>query len=311
LLIQRSTLNQYHALLDEEKLREKLAPYKPKFEFRFSFHSNTAEGIESVRFFAKEKEDSEDDIVLADEDGNIIVTEDGYAIDMSENEQIKISRGEEQIFIWCFFLTLFDIADWTGEGKKSSHFFIDDPVSSLDDHNIFVTVASLMDLIERHYKNRKIVITTHHVGFFSILCDWLKKGEKASSYKNDVKLFILKKNEDGLQLVGHDKDVFLYHLELLQTLQKAIDEDKIYAYHFALLRQVLENISSFLGVGRFAYVLEQIEITDVDEVARIVNTMSHKTVFRYEAKELVPDNKAILTDIFKRIQNKYNFVLHT
>ncbi len=313
LLVQKSSLNQYHALLDEDKIREKLAPYKPKFDFEFNFHSDTAEGIESIRFFVKDDEQAtpKEELLLADEDGNIITTEDGFAIDLTTDEQIKISRGEEQIFIWCFFLALFDIEGWTGEGKQSSHFFIDDPVSSLDDHNIFVTVASIMDLIERHFNNRKIIITTHHIGFFSILFDWLNRGEKSSSYKSQLQPHILKKNKTGLQFINPKNDVFLYHLELLQTLKKAIEDDMLYAFHFALLRQVLENISSFLGVGRFAYVLEQIGFTDADEIAQIVNTMSHKNIFRYEAKELVPDNEQIFKEIFNRIQSKYNFVLHT
>ena len=136
-----------------------------------------------------------------------------------------------------------------------------------------------MDLIDRHFKNRKIIITTHHIGLFSILCDWIKKGEKASSYKNEVQLYILKKDEAGIDFHSPNNEVFLYHLELLQILKKAIADDRIYAYHFALLRQILENIASFLGVGQFAYVLKQIGLTDTDEIARIVNTLSHKTVF--------------------------------
>ena len=68
----------------------------------------------------------------------------------------------------------------------------------------------------------------------------------------------------------------------------------------------MENISSFLGIGRISYVLEQIGIDDTDTVARIINTLSHKTVFRYEMKEMVPDNVELLTDIFNKIQQKYN-----
>ena len=151
LMIQSSTLNQYHQLFDEDKLREHLTPYKPKFDFRFHLYPDTAKGIEYVQFFVKKDETAKED----DAQGN-------------EDIPIKISRGEQQIFIWCFFLALFDIDGWTGEGKQSQHFFIDDPVSSLDDHNIFITVSSIMDLIDRHFKNRKIIITTHHIGLFSI-----------------------------------------------------------------------------------------------------------------------------------------------
>lgn len=281
--VMHSSLNQYHSSLDEEKLREKLAAYKPKFDFKFNYHTDTSLGINSISFYPQ----------------------------LEGNEQpdaIKISRGEQQIFIWCLFLAMFDIQGWTGE--QSSHFFIDDPVSSLDDHNIFVTASTIMDLIDEHCEKRKIIITTHHVGFFSILADWLTKGEKASSYKNLTQMHILKSTPDKLFLLDCRKDVFLYHLELLQMLQHAIKDKQLYAYHFAILRQILENVSSFLGVGRISYVLEQIGIDDTDDVARIVNTLSHKTVFRYEAKELVPDNEELFINVFNKLQNKYNFVLH-
>lgn len=311
LLIQKSSLNQYHAALDEGKLQEKLAPYKPKFDYEFKYYDNVAEGIESIQFFVKKDAPAEQEEILEVKPVEVVEIQGDKAIAIAKKiseTPIKISRGEEQVFIWCFFLTLFDIEGWTG--KQSSHFFIDDPVSSLDDHNIFVTAASIMDLIDQHYKNRKIIITTHHIGFFSIIADWLGKGEKAASYKSSLQLHILKKNEAGIQFVNPRNDVFLYHLELMQTLKKAIDGDQIFAYHFAILRQVLENISSFLGVGQFAYVLQQIGFADPDDIARIVNIMSHKTAFRYEAITLVPDNERTIREIYERLQNKYNFVLH-
>lgn len=279
-----SSLNQYHSSINEDSVRDKLTIYKPKFDFTFNTYDDPSMGIESISFYVKKD--------------NVIDYE----------NQIKISRGEEQIFIWCFFLALFDVQGWTGQ--QNSHFFIDDPVSSLDENNIFITATTLMDLIDEHYEQRKIIITTHHVGFFSILSDWLRKGEKANRYKRKMKEYILKNDNASLQLLACDKDVFMYHLELLQMLKSAIDEQKLYAYHFAILRQVLENISSFLGVGRISYVLEQIGIDDVNTVSRIVNTLSHKTVFRYEMKEMVPDNEELFIDIFNKIQQKYNFVIH-
>jgi len=285
LIVQRSTLNQYHSLLDETNLRDKLSLYKPKYNFLLKFYEDYALGIESIQFFLN-TEDNETDSI----------------------EAIKISRGEEQTFIWCFFLALFEVEGWTGQ--QSNHFFIDDPVSSLDDHNIFVTTASLMDLIDNHFKSRKIIITTHHVGFFAILADWLKKGEKSSSYEHYIQMYILKRENNSVNLVSCRKDVFLYLLDLLQTVRNAIDDNELYAYHFALLRQILENVSSFLGIGRISFVLEKIGITDSDQVARIVNTLSHKNVFRYEAREMVEDNVRLFNEIFTMLMNKYNFIIH-
>lgn len=286
LMVKSSTLNQYHSLLDEGVLRGKLSLYKPKYDFELNFNKeDVALGIESIRFFLKAEDETPE-----------------------PTESIKVSRGEERIFIWCFFLALFEVESWTSQ--QSGHFFIDDPVSSLDDHNIFVTAASLLNLIDNHFKNRKIIITTHHIGLFAILVDWLGKGEKADTYKKDTQVHILKREENTVSLLSPTKDVFLYHLELLQTLKTAIDNKELYAYHFALLRQVLENISSFLGVGRVSFVLEQIGISDSDEVNRIINTLSHKNVFRYEAKELVEDNVRLFNEIFGALMSKYNFVIH-
>lgn len=286
LMVRRSTLNQYHSLLDETVLRDKLSLYKPKYDFELMFNDKDVSlGIEFIRFFLKTESESTE-----------------------ENGVIKISRGEERIFIWCFFLALFEVEGWTGQ--QSGHFFIDDPVSSLDDHNIFVTAASLMNLIDNHFENRKIIITTHHIGLFAILADWLNKGEKSSSYKKQLKIHILKREGNVANLLSSEKDVFLYHLELLQIVRNAVDNNELYAYHFALLRQILENVSSFLGVGRISFVLEQIGITDPDEVARILNTLSHKSVFRYEAKELVEDNVRLFNEIFSALMGKYNFVIH-
>jgi wobble nucleotide-excising tRNase len=84
-----------------------------------------------------------------------------------------------QIFVWCFYLALFEVKGLSD--NQNNHFFIDDPVSSLDDHNIFITAMTLMNLIKEYSDKRKIVITTHHVGFFSILSNWLTKGEKSGS----------------------------------------------------------------------------------------------------------------------------------
>jgi hypothetical protein len=285
LLVQKSTLNQYHSLLGEDNLRDKLSLYKPKYDFDLNFYDDVALGIESIRFF------------LHNEDS-----------DADPGDAIKISRGEQQTFIWCFFMALFEVEGWTDQQKN--HFFIDDPVSSLDDHNIFVTAASLMNLIDNHFENRKIIITTHHIGFFATLADWLGRGEKAASYKKQLQLHILKRENNAVSLLNPKKDVFLYHLELLQTIRNAIDKNELYAYHFALLRQILENVSSFLGVGRISFVLDEIGITDSDKINQIVNILSHKTVFRYEAIDMVEDNARLFNEIFTALMDKYNFVIH-
>ena len=49
--------------------------YNPKYKFDFNLHDDPEKGIESVTFFIDEK----------------------------TKAPIKISRGEERVFVWCFF----------------------------------------------------------------------------------------------------------------------------------------------------------------------------------------------------------------
>lgn len=287
--IRKSSLNRFHSLLTEDDIRDKLARFRPDYRFEFIPHDNPEDGIKSVLFF---------DEVADPKDPNNI-----------SKVPRKISRGEERIFVWCFFLALFEVEGWADQ--QSSHFFIDDPVSSLDDHNIFITASTLFDLIEEHYEKRKFVITTHHIGFFSILSDWLAKGEKASKFKNKVRVCTLSLKNGEISMESCHKDVFLYHLRLLQVLDQAHAAGEVKAYHFALLRQVLENVASFLGVGQFGYVLKQIGIDDEDEVATIVNTLSHKKVYYFESDELKEDSLKTFEKIFIGLKEKYKFVLHT
>lgn len=287
--IRASSLNRFHGSLSEDDIRDKLFRFRPDYRFEFIPHDNPEDGIKSVLFF---------DEVADPKDPNNI-----------SKVPRKISRGEERIFVWCFFLALFEVEGWAD--KQSSHFFIDDPVSSLDDHNIFVTASTLFDLIEEHYEERKFIITTHHIGFFSILSDWLAKGEKSSKFKNKVRICTLSLKNGEVSLENSRKDVFLYHLRLLQVLDQAHAAGELKAYHFALLRQILENVASFLGVGQFGYVLKQIGIVDADEVAAIVNTLSHKKVYYFESDELNADSLKTFEKIFTGLKEKYQFVLHT
>lgn len=280
LTIQPSNLNKYHSALSEVDIFKKLEPYNPKFDFRFETYENPEDGIKEISFFIKDNEDT----------------------------NIKISRGEERIFVWCFFLALFEVEGWAD--IQSKHFFIDDPVSSLDDHNIFVTAVTLLELIEKYSETRKIVLTTHHIGLFSILADWITKGEKSDKFKKMTKLYILNRKDDTLLLENPNNNVFLYHLRILQVLDKASREDTLFTYHFALLRQILENIASFLGVGQFGYVLQQIGIEDKDKIAGIVNTLSHQKIYYHQTDTMVDDNKKVFRDILDRLKEKYKFVLH-
>lgn len=278
----KSSLNDLHSYLDENKVREKLEPYNPKFDFDFhSYEENPADGIEYITFHLKDDEDA---------------------------SQIKISRGEERIFIWCFFLALFDSEGW--DDGQNEYFFIDDPISSLDDNNLFITIFTLLELIDKYYKTRKIIITTHHIGFATIICDYLTKGEKSDLYRKNHKVQLLECSS-GYRLENPKNNVLLYHLRLLQILDKAMMEDSIELYHVAMLRQVLENISSFLGTAQFSHTLNVIGFTDSAKVATIINALTHQKVYYPQNNVMVEDNKQIVKDVVDNLMKTFKFIIHS
>ena len=285
LTVKQSSLSRFHASLTEDNVRDKLKAYRPKYGFELRLHEDDpSKGIESISFFIPNQNPDQ------------------------PQKPIKISRGEERVFVWCLYLALFEVEGWATE--QDSHFFIDDPVSSMDDHNIFVTAETLFELIEKYHTSRKIIITTHHVGLYSILCGWIRKGDQRQKYEQIVRTCILSGKAGDLSLERDKDDVHLYHLRLLQILDQAQTAGDLRAYHYALLRQVLENVSSFLGRGQFAYVLHQIGVENPNDVADIVNTLSHKKVYYYESDRLPPERQQLMESVLNKLKEKYNFVLH-
>lgn len=276
-----SPLNQFHSFIFEDEalegMRQKIAPYNPKYDFKFNTYSDTESGIESVTFFTEGKEEA----------------------------PIKISRGEERIFVWCFYLALLEADGWSDE--QDAHIFIDDPVSSLDEHNIFITTETLMDQIEIHYEsNKKIIITTHHIGLFSILADRLTKGEKSDRYKKRTEIKILKRVDGSPSLESPGRNVFLYHLHLLQVLDDAI-KGQLYTYHFSLLRQLLENISSFQGAGNSGRLLSKIGVDEVESAMQLINTHSHKTPYYFQTERMSESEESVFVELFNSLKNSFHF----
>ena len=293
LTVVQSNLNKHHSFLlttekDEETgeliypIQRKLKMYNPRYTFKIN------------RFYTDKTEE-----VIDEEKG--IASFSFYAKDDNEQKYpIKISRGEERIFVWCFFLTLIE------------------EIAILDDHNIFITAFSLFDFIERFYDKRKIIITTHHIGFATILGNWLSDPNnpfRGSKGHNKYTLRGLSNDKGDLSLISFErKAVWLYHLRMLQVLGKAIQEDNetgngIEIYHMAILRQILENISSFLGEGRISFVLEEIGYSkeEANKIALEDNALTHRNVYFPQSDIMVPEHKDLLKDVFRRITEKYHF----
>lgn len=217
-------------------------------------------------------------------------------------ENIKVSRGEENIFVWCFFLAIIELViDQEEAYSWVKYIYIDDPISSLDDNNVIAVASHLAQLLKEQ-EDLKIVISSHHALFFNVMYNELKKSKG--------KDFLLTKSKVTSEYIIQDTGdtPFFNHVALIKELKEAVKTGKLYTYHFNILRNILEKAASFHGYKDFSECIKSGD-DDLDEVtyARYVNILSHGNYSLFEPKEMVEDNKDAFKDILDRYMNLYRF----
>lgn len=231
-------------------------------------------------------------------------------------EKIKVSRGEENLFIWSFFLAIYQLAIDGAEGYDwVKYVYIDDPISSLDENNAIALACGLATMIEggiyneievagekrKEEKDRKVkvVISTHHSLFFNVMHNELKM--KGKTY------FLHSISPQNYSLQNTDDTPFFHHIALLSELQKVAKSGIIHTYHFNGLRTVMEKAVSFFGYNKIDEVIHGLE----DEVLyhRAVQLLSHGRHSIFTPSPMNDDNKDLFKKILKGFIDKYQFKL--
>ena len=215
------------------------------------------------------------------------------------SEYIKVSRGEENIFIWCIFLAICELViDGDKSYERIKYIYIDDPVSSLDDNNAIAVASDLAQLLKRGKDKVRIVVSSHHSLFFNVIYNELRSIKHKSH-------FLHKAGSDGYILQATDDTPFFHHVALLTELKKASETGKINTYHFNMLRSVLEKTSTFFGYSEFSDCIDGIE----DEVlySRALNLLSHGKYSIYQPVEMNLDNKELFNKILLAFLKRYEF----
>lgn len=248
-------------------------------------------------------------------------------------EDIKISRGEERLFVWCFFRCILDqVVNGNDAYKDIEYIYIDDPMSSLDDNNVIAFAQQLYNVVRQQliqekraqkagketFRRIKFVISSHHALFFHVMYHGL------SGDKGKLAYYYLHRDKQSNEIVLKDMSnntPFYYNVAMMSEIQEAIKNDKLYTYHFTILRSVLEKIAEFFGHFDYRYILDGItykgnafeetsfskgELTDL--YSRIVNVFSHQGNF-FSPTLMNEDNKDSLKTLFYHIKKKYNFLL--
>jgi hypothetical protein len=221
-----------------------------------------------------------------------------------DEQNIKVSRGEQNMFIWCIFLAVCKLAI---EGHTSykwvKNLYIDDPISSLDDNNAIAVASDLAQLLKSGKDKIKAVISSHHGLFFNVMWNEFK----SSKVKYKTYFYHRPSKSDIYTLRTTDDTPFFHHVAMLGELQKAVESDKLYTHHFNMMRSILEKTATFFGYKDFSSCIHGVD----DEVlySRALNLLSHGKYSIYEPKEMVDDTKELFKRIFSAFLDQYRFDL--
>lgn len=236
-------------------------------------------------------------------------------------DNIKISRGEENIFIFSVFMAISELAIEGHESYKwVKYIYIDDPISSLDENNAIIIASDLAGLIKKDISdnkgnNKKYIISSHHSLFYNVLYNEFRKGVKDKAY------MLYRTINDKYRLQSTDDTPFFHHIDELCRLKKCVENYKmaeqsniklvqsniLKTYHFNILRSILEKTAVFFGQDDFSYCIKEFE--DHDLYARAVNIMSHGQYSLYAPKGMMRENAELFVKLFEFFVDKYKFEL--
>ncbi len=241
-------------------------------------------------------------------------------------EDIKISRGEERLFVWCFFRCILDqVIGGNDAYKNIEYIYIDDPMSSLDDNNVIAFAAQLYNVIRKQrewelnhigkedFRRIKFIISSHHALFFHVMVHGLSADPKLGRfYLNRDK----QKDRLVLKYLGGDEP-FFYNVAMMYELQKAFYSKnvKLYTYHFTIMRSIIEKIKEFFGQRNFDFIFEggieyKGEILTQEEQAeffsRVMNVLTHQGPM-FAPDEMNEDNRELAKALFDHLKKKFPF----
>ncbi|MEL6413865.1 MAG: AAA family ATPase [Pseudomonadota bacterium] len=233
-----------------------------------------------------------------------------------DKENIKISRGEERIFIWCLFMAICErVIDGLESYSWVKHLYIDDPVSSLDDNNAIAIACDLAVLVRKAAARRgeneerdpiRTVFSSHHALFFNVICNELGRTPEGAEKIKTKRYFLHRPDKDRHYTLRATTDTpYFHHVAVLAELQRCVNEGTLYTYHFNALRSILEKTASFLGHDDLRICLAGLD--DEALYNRALNLLSHGKYAITEPVEMVEDNKELFRRIFADVLDRFKF----
>lgn len=217
---------------------------------------------------------------------------------------IKVSRGEESLFIWCFFLAIMELAISGEEAYKWVKFiYIDDPISSLDEQNAVAVAVQLCSMIKDDANQHKTIVSSHHPLFFNVVYNELHR------IKGNRFYFLGRLPATGSYSLADTSDTpFFHHVASLIQLHDAARSGQVFTHHFNMLRVLAEKTASFLGYNRFEDCIVRDE-NDEDGLVhkRLLNLLSHGKFSVFDPMEMVDENKRHFKKMLANFTERFVF----
>lgn len=238
-----------------------------------------------------------------------------------DEENIKISRGEQNIFIWCLFMAICErMLDGHVSYQSMKYLYIDDPISSLDDNNAISVACDLAKLLRRAASRTdangasapiKVIFSSHHALFFNVMCNEIGRSKEGEPKVTHKRYFLHRPDGDGVYTLRATKDTpFFHHVATLGELQRAADPGtgKLYTFHFNALRSIMEKTASFFGHADISFCLMALDNEDDRALYnRALNLLSHGKYAIHEPTEMGDDNKDLFRRILEDFVTKFQF----
>jgi hypothetical protein len=238
-------------------------------------------------------------------------------------ENIKISRGEQNIFVWCLFMAICErMIDGHVSYQSNKYLYIDDPISSLDDNNAIAVACDLAKLLRRVASRTdengapnpiKVVFSSHHSLFFNVMCNEIGRSKVNEPKVTHKRYFLHRPSGDGVYTLRSTDDTpFFHHVASLAELERAADPNSgvLYTFHFNALRSILEKTASFFGHQDISFCLKALNNANDEALYnRAMNLLSHGRYAIQEPTVMGDDNKELFRRILRDFLTAFQFEL--
>lgn len=238
-------------------------------------------------------------------------------------ENIKVSRGEESIFIWCIFMAICErVLDGQESYQWVKYIYIDDPVSSLDDNNAISVACDLAKLLRRATSRKneggtpnpmKVVVSSHHSLFFNVMCNEIGRAKENEPKVRHKRYFLHRSNNESRYTLRATEDTpYFHHVATLSELNRAADPDHgtLYTFHFNALRSIMEKTAAFFGHDDISFCLKAIDDDENSALFnRALNLLSHGKYAIHEPTPMGQDNQDLFRQILRAFVTNFQFYL--